>query len=106
MAKYLFRVSYTAAGIQGVLKDGGKVRATAIKKLFASVGGKMEAGYWAFGADDYVAIADLPDHAAAIAPAATIGASGAATVNTTVLFTADEIDAAVALTPSYRAPGS
>ena len=106
MAKYLFRVSYTAAGIQGVLKEGGKSRAAAIKKTFASVGGKIEAGYWAFGSDDWVGIADLPDHAAAIALSATVAASGAATVNTTVLFTADDVDAAVALTPQYRAPGA
>lgn len=106
MGKYLFRVSYTTAGIQGVIREGGKGRSTAIKKLFASVGGKIEAGYWAFGEDDWVGIADLPDHAAAIGAAAAVSASGAATVRTTVLLTADDIDAGVALTPQYRAPGS
>jgi uncharacterized protein with GYD domain len=105
MAKYLFRVSYTAAGLQGVLKEGGKSRAAAIEKVFASVGGKLEASYWAFGADDWVGIADVPSHAAVIALAGAVTASGAASVNTTVLITVDDVDAARALTPTYRAPG-
>ena len=39
MGKYLIRASYTQAGIQGVLKDGGSGRKAAIDALAASVGG-------------------------------------------------------------------
>ena len=38
--------------------------------------------------------------------AATVGASGGASVTTTVLLTAEEMDAAIRLHPSYRAPGA
>jgi uncharacterized protein with GYD domain len=46
--------------------------------LAASVGGRITAAYWAFGDDDFLAIAELPDNAAAMAIAATVGASGSA----------------------------
>jgi uncharacterized protein with GYD domain len=106
MGKYLFRVSYTQAGISGVLKEGAKGRSAAIKKAVGSVGGRIESGYWAFGEDDYVLIADLPDNAAAIALSSSVGASGGARVSTTVLLTAEEVDAGRKLTPQYRAPGT
>jgi uncharacterized protein with GYD domain len=106
MAKYLFRASYTQTGITGVLKEGAASRLTAITKVAKSVGGKIESCYWAFGEDDIVIIADLPDHAAAIAISSGVGASGAARVSTTVLLTAAEVDAGRKLTPQYRAPGA
>ena len=106
MGHYLIRASYTQAGIQGVLKDGGTGRRTAIDALVASVGGTIESCYWALGEDDILITVELPDNVAAAAVAATVGASGAASITTTVLLTADEVDAAVAKHPSYRAPGS
>ena len=106
MAKYLFHGSYTQAGIQGVLKDGGKGRRKAVEALAKSVGGSIESMYWAFGADDFFVIGDLPNHAAAAALAATTGAAGAVNITTVVLLTADDIDAAIKLHPKYRAPGS
>ncbi len=106
MGKYLIRASYTQAGIQGVLKDGGSGRRAAIDALAASVGGSVESCYWALGDDDVFITVDLPDAIAAAAVAATVGATGAATVRTTVLLTAADVDAAVAKHPSYRAPGT
>jgi len=105
MGHYLFRASYTQSGIQGVLKDGGTGRKAAIEALAASVGGNLEACYWALGDDDIILIVELPDHVSAAAIAATVGATGAATIRSTVLLTAEEMDAAVAKHPSYRAPG-
>ena len=49
MAKYLFHGSYTQAGIQGVLKDGGTVRQKAVEDLAARIGGSVEAMYWCSG---------------------------------------------------------
>jgi uncharacterized protein with GYD domain len=106
MAKYLFHGSYTQAGIQGVLKDGGSGRRKAVDALAASVGGSVESMYWAFGNDDFYVIADLPNHAAAAALTATTGGAGAVSISTVVLLTAEDIDAAVKLHPSYRAPGA
>jgi len=35
----------------------------------------------------------------------TVGGAGSATLRTTVLLTAEQIDAAAKLSPNYRAPG-
>lgn len=106
MAKYLFHGSYTQAGISGVLKDGGTGRVRAVEALASSVGGSLDSMYFAFGGDDFYVIADLPSHAAAAALAATTGASGSVTISTVVLLTAQDLDEAVTLHPSYRAPGA
>jgi hypothetical protein len=50
---------------------------------------------------------DLPDHATAVAFASSVGATGALSkVETVVLLTPAEIDAAVQKTVEYRAPGA
>jgi uncharacterized protein with GYD domain len=106
MAMYLIQGSYTQAGIQGVLKDGGTGRVKAVEALLASVGGSLESFYFAFGSDDFYVTVDVPGNTEAAAVAATIGATGAVTYKTIVLLTPAEIDAAVKLHPSYRAPGA
>jgi uncharacterized protein with GYD domain len=106
MPHYLFRASYTRQGLEGVMKDGGPKRLAAVEALCASLGGRVESAYWAFGDDDFVLIAELPDNAAAAAAAATVGLSGAVSIHTTVLMTAADIDAARGRTASYRAPGT
>ena len=105
MAKYLIQASYIGEGIKGLLKEGGSSRRTAVEKLAESVGGTIEAYYYAFGDTDLFVIADMPDHAAATAVSLTAGAAGTATVKVTVLLTAEEVDAAVKKSPSYRPPG-
>lgn len=106
MPKYLFTGSYTAEGARGVLAEGGTGRREATERLVASLGGTVEAYYFAFGSDDFFLIADLPGHAAAAAGALTASASGAITTRTTVLLAPEELDAAVKLSPTYRAPGA
>ena len=106
MPKYLFRASYTAQGAAGILKEGGSGRVTAVEQLVSSVGGTVEAQYWALGEDDYFLIADLPDAAAAAAASMTVGASGAARVTTSPLLTAEELDEVVRRRAEYRAPGA
>jgi uncharacterized protein with GYD domain len=105
MAKYMFTANYTHAGLQGLLKEGGTGRTKAVEAAAASVGGKVEAIYWAFGAYDVIVLVDLPDNAAASALSLNITAAGGASVSTTVLLTAAEVDAATKMHPSYRAPG-
>jgi len=106
MPKYLFRASYTASGAAGVLKEGGSGRAKAVDALVKSVGGSAEAMYWAFGSDDFFLIADLPDAAAAAAASLTVGASGAASVTTSELLTAADVDEIVRRRVEYRPPGA
>ena len=106
MAKYLFHGSYTQAGIQGVLKDGGTARRKAVDALAKSVGGSVESMYWAFGKDDFYVIGEFPSHAAAAALTATTGAAGSVTISTVVLLTAEDMDKASKLHPEYRVPGA
>lgn len=106
MPKYLFQVNYVGEGVKGLLKDGGSKRRAVVEKLFQSLGGGLEAYYYAFGDTDLYIIADFPNHAAATACVLTVTATGTVTVKTTVLLTPEEIDAAGKLTPTYSAPGT
>jgi uncharacterized protein with GYD domain len=105
MAKYLYQASYTAEGVRGLLKDGGSSRREAVKKMIGSLGGTMEAFYYAFGADDVYLVVDVPDNVMAAAAALAVGASGAVKIRTTVLLTPEEMDAAAKKTVAYRPPG-
>ncbi len=105
MPKYLFQVNYVGEGIKGLLKDGGSKRRAVTENLFKSVGGSLEAYYYAFGETDLYIIAEFPTHAAATACSLNVNATGAVTVKTTVLLPPEEIDAAGKLKPTYSAPG-
>ena len=105
MPKYLLQASYTADGVKGLIKDGGTKRAAAARSLVESLGGKLDAIYFAFGDTDVVAIADLPDNAAAASASLTIAGSGALQSRITPLLTAEEIDQAVRKSGTYTPPG-
>jgi uncharacterized protein with GYD domain len=109
MAKYLFRGRYVGKGVEGLLKEGGTARREAAGKAIASLGGKLESMYFAFGEDDVVGIVDAPDTASAAALSLVINASGAVSLHLTPLITPEEMDAAskigVAKKPSFRPPG-
>jgi uncharacterized protein with GYD domain len=106
MNHYLFRASYTAEGLAGLLKEGAASRKAAMEAVFESVGGKFEHMYWTFGDADVLVFGDLPDNAAAAALSTRVSASGAATVSTTVLLTASDVDRARELHVNYRKPGA
>jgi uncharacterized protein with GYD domain len=105
MPKFLVRATYTAEGAKGVLKDGGSARRNAVENALASLGGKLEAFYFAFGDDDAIIIVDLPDNEAALAIGMTVGASGAVHSHTTVLIPIDEVDRAAKRRVEFRPPG-
>jgi uncharacterized protein with GYD domain len=107
MAKYLTKVSYNAEGTKGVMKEGGSSRVATVEKALAGIGGSLESFYFAFGDSDVYVISELPDHASAIAFAAAIASSGKLSkVETVVLLTASEIDAAMQKAVDYRPPGA
>jgi uncharacterized protein with GYD domain len=105
MPKYLVQASYVGDGVQGLREEGGSARRAAVRKACASVGGKLDAFYYAFGDADVVAVMDLPDNATAAGVALLIAASGKVNIKTTVLLTPEEVDAAVKVGGEYRAPG-
>jgi uncharacterized protein with GYD domain len=105
MNKYLVHVNYNSEGTKGLLAEGGSSRKAAAETAIKSVGGNLESMYFAFGETDCYAIANLPSQNAAIALSLTLNASGRVTTSLTPLITVEEMDDAVKLSPSYRAPG-
>jgi len=87
MPKYLTVASYTAEGAKGLLKEGGTARRAAVEKLMKSLGGRLEAFYFAFGDNDAYIITEGPD-------------------KTIVLLTPEEIDQAAKKTVKFQPPGS
>ena len=106
MAKYLFQMSYTAGGAEGLRGEGGTSRRAAFDELMKSAGGSLESFYYAFGETDAYIIADLPDNEAATAVALTADSAGAVAMKTTVLIDPETVDAAVKRTVNYRPPGA
>jgi len=105
MQKYLIQANYVGEGIKGLLKEGGTSRRAVVETAIKSLGGTLEAFYYAFGETDAYIIAEGPDNVSVAALMLMVGASGTVTVKTTVLLTPQEIDEAAKKTPSYRAPG-
>ncbi|HSC26367.1 MAG TPA: GYD domain-containing protein [Vicinamibacterales bacterium] len=106
MAKFMVKVSYTAEGTRGLMKEGGTGRRAAVTKLLESMGGKVEAFYFAYGEDDAVVITDFPNATAGLAISLAVNASGAARLSTIPLITPEEVDAACKTAVPYRAPGA
>jgi uncharacterized protein with GYD domain len=106
MPKYLWQVSYTAEGARGLAAEGGTGRRAAVEEMLNSVGGRLEAFYYAFGSEDLVVIADVPDNVSVAALSLRTAIGGAARSRTTVLLTPEEIDEAGRRNVEYRLPGS
>ncbi len=109
MPKYLIEASYSHEGFEGVRTKGGSSRRDAIAEAAKSMGGKLEAFYFAFGEHDAVVLLDLPDNEAAAAVALSADAAGGASTKTTVLLTPEEVDDAAERSRDavdYRPPGT
>jgi uncharacterized protein with GYD domain len=106
MPKFLIEASYTLDGVKGVLSAGGTARRDAVEEVAKSLGGQVDSFHFAFGDSDAYVIVDLPDNESAAAVALTVNAAGGATVNTVVLLTPEEVDAAAKRSVDYRPPGS
>ncbi len=102
MPKYMFTLSYTHEGVKGLLDVGGSHRAAALGEAVGSLGGKVEAFYYAFGENDAYIIAELPDDEAATALSLRFAAGGTITSKTTVLLDVIQIDEAAKREVSYK----
>ena len=105
MAKYLFEARYTSEGAKGLAREGGSGRRAAIAKMTESVGGKLEAFYYAFGDIDAYVVVDVPDAISAAAVALAVNQGGGASVKTVVLISPEDMDKAGKKAVDYRAPG-
>ncbi|MEA2332518.1 MAG: hypothetical protein QOH58_2656 [Thermoleophilaceae bacterium] len=106
MPKFLIQASYSSEGARGLQAAGGSSRREAVNQAVESVGGRLESFHFGFGQHDAYVIAELPDNEAAAAVAISVNASGGAVADTIVLLTPEEVDAAVARSVGYRAPGT
>ena len=111
MAKFLIQGNYTTEGVRGLQREGASGRVQAIERLIGSIGGRLEAFYFSFGADDFLTIVDFEGadgdaNVTAAAVSLTVAASGAVDLRTTVLLTAEELDRATRIVVPYRAPGA
>jgi uncharacterized protein with GYD domain len=106
MGKYLFRASLSPEGVAGVLAEGGAARHDTVRSAIESLGGTLEAFYFAFGDEDVVGIMDMPDNETAAALAMEVSSSGRVAVSTTVLLTPEEVDRAAKKKSGWRAPGA
>ena len=105
MPKYLIQGSYSGEGLSGLLKEGGSKRREAAEQSVKGLGGRLEAFYYAFGNDDFVAIVDLPSNSDATALSLTANASGLVESRMTVLITPEDVDQATKKTVTFRPPG-
>lgn len=105
MPKYLAVASYTSDGIRGLTKAGGVARRVVVEKLLKSLGGHLEAFYFAFGDNDAYLILDLPDNLTAAAISLAVAGAGATRMKTIELLTPEEIDKAMQKQVDYTAPG-
>lgn len=105
MSKFLIEASYTMEGLRGLQKDKASGRVAAVTQAAQSLGGSLESMHFALGADDVIAILDLPSAGAAAALSTAISASGLAHTRTTALLTSAEMDEALGRHPDYHGPG-
>jgi len=96
-------VVYTE-GLRGLMAEGGSKRVEAAKQAFGSVGGSLEAFYFAFGDNDFYIIVDLPDNVSTTAVTLAGNVSGTFSIKTVVLLTPEEIDRAVRKSVDFRHP--
>jgi uncharacterized protein with GYD domain len=106
MAKFLVEASYTAEGLRGLAKDKASGRKAAVEKMLASLGGKLEGMYYAFGDADVYLLCDCPDNATAAALSLAASSSGAVRTKTIPLLTIEEADKALGKNAGYKAPGA
>lgn len=105
MAKFLLSASYTQAGTELLLAEGGTKRREALAAALKSVGGTLESFYYAFGDTDLFMITDLPDDITATALSLRMNAAGVLVVTITKLIDVDAVDEAVLKQVSYRTDG-
>lgn len=106
MPKFLIEGSYTSEGLRGLAKDKASGRQSVLNEALASLGGKLEAIYYALGEADVYVLCDCPDHVTAAALALAASSTGLVRTKTIPLMTVQETDRALAMKTGYRAPGT
>ena len=106
MPIYLSHATYNATGVQGLIKEGAAKRRATIEAIVQKGGGKLHGFYFALGEYDAIVITEYADRAQGLALSIAVNASGAVRLTQTELLSPEEVDAAIATLPAYRAPGA
>jgi uncharacterized protein with GYD domain len=107
MSKFMIEAAYSPDGLKGVIAKGGSSRRTAVQTMAESMGGSVDALYFAFGDSDIFVIVDMPENVSMAAVMMTVGASGSlSNAKTTVLLTPEDVDEAAKKSVDYSPPGS
>jgi uncharacterized protein with GYD domain len=105
MPKFLVEGRYTPEGLRALAHEKPSSRQAVLKETFASVGGKLEAVYYALGGTDVYVVFECPDHVSAAAVSLAASSTGMIRTKTIPLLTIEEADRAISTKTSYRAPG-
>jgi uncharacterized protein with GYD domain len=105
MPKYLMQARYTTEGLHGLLSDSAAGRRSDVQAAVRALGGTVESFYYTFGDDDAIVIVDLPSNITAAALTFKVSGAGGVRVRTTPLLTVEDVDKALDIKTTYRAPG-
>jgi uncharacterized protein with GYD domain len=94
MPRFLHQISYTSEAMASLIANPHD-RFEAVRGPIEKLGGKIEHGYFAFGEHDAVLITEMPDNVSAAAIALAFAAGGALKncTTTSLLTTAEALDA-------------
>jgi uncharacterized protein with GYD domain len=106
MPKFLIEGSYSPEGLRGLAKDKASGRQAAVKDALTSLGGTLEAVYYALGDADVYVLCECADNVSAAALSLAASASGLVHTKVIPLMTVEETDRALAMNSNYRAPGA
>ena len=110
MALYMFKASYTSQAIKTMVENP-QDRSGMISKACEAFGGNMIGMYMAFGDDDVIVIAEVPNDVSAAAISAQVASGGAcSSVTTTQLLSMSDwvsaCEKAKSVSSGYTAPVS
>lgn len=108
MPNYLHQVAYTPEAWRSLIAKPEN-RIEVVSKAVEKLGGKVLAGYFAFGEHDVVVITEMPDNVSAAAISIAFAAGGAChSVRTTPLLSAQEAQKALqrAAESGYQPPAA
>ncbi|MFG2056802.1 GYD domain-containing protein [Micromonospora sp. NPDC048930] len=106
MPTFLLKSTYTAEGLNGLIRDGGTKRAEVVRALVENAGGQLTSFHFAFAEEDTYVLCELPDHRAAAALAISIGGARGLRVQVTPLLSPAEVDEAAQMPTGYTPPGA
>ncbi len=105
MPRYLIQGQYSEEGLRSILNEGTSQRASVLSGLIRTLGGGVEAFYYALGETDVFIILNLPDNVNAGAFSIAANASGLVKLRTTVLLSPEELDQATERAAKFREAG-